>query len=82
MIDSPITPSPNTVNPLSNDYNVNDNDDIQSSNEQDEEIDIDEANEDDGDTNNDRSRAREVFERVEETLRDSGIDLDITSMLD
>lgn len=82
IIDSPITPSPNTVNPLSNDYNVNDNDDIQSSNEQDEEIDIDEANEDDGDTNNDRSRAREVFGRVEETLRDSRINLDITSMLD
>jgi hypothetical protein len=32
--------------------------------------------------NNDRSRAREIFERVEERLRDSGIDFDISSTLD
>lgn len=56
---------------------------IQSLNKQDREIEIesDETNENDND-NSDRSRAREVFEVVEERLRDSGIDFDISNMLD
>src|SRR5919106_4810060 len=80
---SPITPSPSTTSPLSNNIVEEEDNGIQSLNEQDEEIEIesDETNEDDDD-NNDRSRAREVFERVEERLRDSGIDFDISSMLD
>jgi hypothetical protein len=79
---SPITPSPSTVSPLSNNI-VEEDDEIQSSIEQDEEIDANEANEDDDDdTDNEKSRARKVFERVEERLRDSGIDFDISSMLD
>jgi hypothetical protein len=78
---SPLTPAPSTVNPLNNNIE-DDKDEIQSSNEQDEEIDIDETNEDDDDTNNERSRAREVFDRVEESLRDNGINFDISSMLD
>jgi hypothetical protein len=80
---SPLTPAPTTANPLStNDVEneVEDNE-IQSSNVEDEEIGIDEKSEDDDDTSNERSRAREVFEHVEETLRDSGIDFDISSML-
>jgi hypothetical protein len=80
---SPITPSPSTTSPLSKNVVEEEDNEIQSLNEQDEEIEIesDETNEDDDD-NNDRSRAREVFERVEERLRDSGIDFDISSMLD
>jgi hypothetical protein len=78
---SPLTPAPSTVNPLSNN-DVEDDGEIQSSNEQDEEIDVDETNEDDDDTDNERSRAREVFERVKERLRDSGINFDISNMLD
>jgi hypothetical protein len=80
---SPITPSPSTTSPLSNNIVEEEDNGIQSLNEQDEEIEIesDETNGDDDD-NNDRSRAREVFERVEERLRDSGIDFDISSMLD
>jgi cyclophilin family peptidyl-prolyl cis-trans isomerase len=78
---SPLTPALSTVNPLSNN-DVEDDGEIQSSNEQDEEIDVDETNEDDDDTDNERSRAREVFERVEERLRDSGINFDISNMLD
>jgi hypothetical protein len=82
VVYSPITPSPSTVSPLSNNI-VEEDDEIQSSIEQDEEIDANEANEDDDDdTDNEKSRARKVFERVEERLRDSGIDFDISSMLD
>jgi hypothetical protein len=78
---SPITPSPSTTSPLSNNIVEEEDNEIQSLNEQDEEIEGYEANEDDND-NNDRSRAREIFERVEERLRDSGIDFDMSSMLD
>ena len=78
---SPITPSPSTTSPLSNNIVEEEDNEIQSLDEQDEEIESDETNEDDND-NNDRSRAREIFERVEERLRDSGIDFDISSMLD
>jgi hypothetical protein len=56
-------------------------DEIQSLNEQGKEIDTDEVNRDD-DNNDESSRARDVFEIVEEKLRDSGIDFDISSMLD
>jgi hypothetical protein len=77
---SPITPSPSTTSPLSNNIVEEEDNEIQSLNEQDEEIEGYEANEDDN--NNDRSRAREIFERVEERLRDSGIDFDMSSMLD
>lgn len=69
---SPLTPAPSTVSPLSNNNVGDDN----------EEIDIDETNGDDDDTNNERSGARNVFERIEGTLRDSGINFDISSMLD
>jgi hypothetical protein len=80
---SPITPSPSTVSPLSNNIVEEEDDEIQSSIEQDEEFDADEANEDnDDDTDNEKGNARKVFERVEERLRDSGIDFDISSMLD
>jgi hypothetical protein len=77
-----ITPSPSTTSPLSNNIVEEEDNEIQSLNEQDEEIESesDETNEDDDD-NNDRSRARDVFERVEERLRDSGINFDISSML-
>ncbi|MGI0044929.1 MAG: hypothetical protein ACRD47_14585 [Nitrososphaeraceae archaeon] len=78
---SPITPSPSTTSPLSNNIVEEEDNEIQPLNEQDEEIESDETNEDDDD-NNYMSRAREVFERVEERLRDSGIDFDISSMLD
>jgi hypothetical protein len=80
---SPITPSPSTTSPLSKNVVEEEDNEIQSLNEQDEEIEIesDETNEDDDD-NNDMSRAREIFERVEERLRDSGIDFDMSSMLD
>lgn len=78
---SPITPSPSTTSPLSKNVVEEEDNEIQSLNEQDEEIENDETNEDDND-NNDRSRAREIFERVEERLRDSGIDFDISSMLE
>jgi hypothetical protein len=83
VIYSPLTPAPTTTNPLStNDVEDEDNE-IQSLNEQQgEEIDIDEANKDDDDTNDESSRAGEVFELVEKRLRDSGIDFDISSMLD
>jgi hypothetical protein len=78
---SPITPSPSTTSPLSKNVVEEEDNEIQSLNEKDEEIESDETNEDDND-NNDRSRAREIFERVEERLRDSEIDFDISSTLD
>jgi len=80
---SPITPSPSTASPLSNNVVEEEDNEIQSLNKQDKEIEIesDETNENDND-NSDRSRAREVFEVVEERLRDSGIDFDISNMLD
>jgi hypothetical protein len=78
---SPLTPAPITPSPLStNDVEEEDNE-IQSLNEQGKEIDTDEVNRDD-DNNDESSRARDVFEIVEERLRDSGIDFDISSMLD
>jgi hypothetical protein len=78
---SPITPSPSTASPLSNNVVEEEDNEIQSLNKQDKEIESDETNENDND-NSDRSRAREVFEVVEERLRDSGIDFDISNMLD
>jgi hypothetical protein len=82
---SPLTPSPTAANPLStngiDEDEIEDNE-IQSSNEQGKEINSDETNEDDDNANDERSGAREVFEIVEERLRDSGIDFDISSMLD
>jgi len=80
---SPITPSPSTASPLSNNVVEKEDNEIKSLNKQDKEIEIesDETNENDND-NSDRSRAREVFEVVEERLRDSGIDFDISNMLD
>jgi hypothetical protein len=80
---SPITPSPSTASPLSNNVVEEEDNEIQSLNKQDKEIEIesDETTENDND-NSDRSRAREVFEVVEERLRDSGIDFDISNMLD
>lgn len=55
-------PSPSTTSPLSNNIVKEEDNEIQSLNEQDEEIESDETNEDDDD-NNDISRAREVFTR-------------------
>lgn len=78
---SPITPSPSTTSPLSKNVVEEEDNEIQSLNEKDEEIESDETNEDDN-GNNDRSRAREIFERVEERLGDSGINFDISSTLD
>jgi predicted RNA-binding protein len=66
---------------LSNNVVEEEDNEIQSLNKQDKEIESDETNENDND-NSDRSRAREVFEVVEERLRDSGIDFDISNMLD
>jgi predicted RNA-binding protein len=66
---------------LSNNVVEEEDNEIQSLNKQDKEIESDETNENDND-NSDRGRAREVFEVVEERLRDSGIDFDISNMLD
>jgi hypothetical protein len=78
---SPLTPAPTPTSPSgTNDVGDEDNE-VQSLNEQGEEIDTDEASRDD-DTNDESSRTREVFELVEERLRDNGIDFDISSMLD
>ena len=70
-----------STNGIEDEDEIEDNE-IQSSNQQGKEINSDETNEDDDKANDERSEAREVFEIVRERLRDSGIDFDISSMLD